>query len=88
MFQRLVNWFVKGIGIDRLLHFLVSAVLIFGIACFLPMWIAAVIAFAFGLLKEFLDAKFGRGADLFDLIADVTGIGFACLLLWLGSSVI
>lgn len=88
MFQRIINWIIKTIGIDRLLHFLVSAVLVFGIACFLPTWVAAIVAFGLGLLKEIVDAITGNGADLVDLIADVAGVGFACLLLWLGSSVI
>ncbi len=83
MFQRLINWFIRTIGIDRLLHFLVEAVIVFVLATYgVPVWIAAVIALAVGILKEIIDAVAGSGADVFDIIADVAGIGFAWLILW------
>ena len=83
MFQRLINWFIKTIGVDRLLHFLVCAVVVFTLAQFAPVWVGILVAFVLGIAKEVYDAEFGNGADVVDLLADVAGIIYAyicCIL--------
>ena len=79
MLQRFINWFIRTIGTDRLLHFLVCAVIVFTFAQFAPIWVGILVALVLGVAKEVYDAEFSNGADLMDLLADVLGIIYAVI---------
>ena len=88
MFQRFVNWFKRTIGIDRLLHFLVEAIIVFTLTSYgIPVWIAAIIGLAIGIIKEIIDARTGGKFDIIDLMADIVGIGYVWFVLWSNSFV-
>lgn len=79
---------MRTIGIDRLLHFLVEVIIVLVLAMYgVPVWLAAVIGLAVGIVKEIIDAKNGGMFDIIDLMADVAGIGFAWLVIWSSSFV-
>ena len=79
MLQRIIDWFFRTIGTDRLLHFLVCAVIVFTFAQFAPIGVGILVAAILGIAKEVYDAEFGGGADLIDLIADIIGILYATI---------
>lgn len=86
MFQQFTKWFIRTIGIDRLLHFLAEAVIVFTLAAYgVPVWIAAVVGLAVGIVKEIIDSASGGKFDLLDLIADLAGIAYVWLVLWSAS---
>jgi len=61
---------------DKILHFLVSMLMVFALAPFIGIALSIIIAFGAGLWKEFVwDYVLERGTpDLADLLADILGI--------------
>lgn len=72
MMGKILNWF----GADGLAHVLVSLVLCAILGAFMPVWIAALSAFAAGIAKELVyDLWMKKGTcDLKDVLCDVMGI--------------
>lgn len=81
MIGKILDWF----GADGLAHVLVSLVLCALLAAFMPVWIAALAAFAAGIAKELVyDLWMKRGTcDLKDVVCDMAGtlLGIAVALL-------
>lgn len=71
MIQNIIN----RIGIDKILHVLVSLVLMLEFQRFLPVWGALTIVLAIGIIKEVYDKVSGKGTpDWRDIVADCIGI--------------
>lgn len=67
---------------DKLLHFIVSAIMVIVAQFVMPLIYAALLALLVGVVKELVyDKMLNRGkCSLADVIADIAGIVFACLL--------
>lgn len=76
---KLLNNFINRIGIDKVLHFLVSfsLTLIGGLFEFPGIIISSILTLIIGIVKEFLDDVFSWG----DLYADSLGIGLG-IFIW------
>jgi len=71
MIQNIIN----RIGIDKILHVLVSLVLMLEFQRFLPVWGALTVVLAIGIIKEIYDKVSGKGTpDWRDIVADCIGI--------------
>lgn len=71
MIQNIIN----RIGIDKILHVLVSLVLMLEFQRFLPVWGALTVVLAIGIIKEVYDKVSGKGTpDWRDIVADCIGI--------------
>lgn len=71
MIQNIIN----RIGIDKILHVLVSLVLMLEFQRFLPVWGALTVVLAIGIIKEVYDKMSGKGSpDWRDIVADCIGI--------------
>ena len=66
--------FWQKIGTDKIAHFAISAFITLGVACFLPIWVAVIIATLIGFGKEYIDFKKGGKFDWKDIQADMLGI--------------
>lgn len=70
---------IEKIGIDKLLHFFVSAYIVLALALFIHWGIAAAVAILLGVAKELIDGQI----DWKDLAADALGVCLSvalCLL--------
>jgi len=73
------------IKVDKQLHFLVSAFIVFAIYAFIPnLLVAGIIALMVGLLKEVYDEYTYGGWDWYDMLADVIGILVSSAVISLG----
>lgn len=71
MIQNIIN----RIGIDKILHVLVSLVLMLEFQRFLPVWGALTVVLTIGIIKEVYDKVSGKGTpDWRDIVADCIGI--------------
>lgn len=71
MIQNIIN----RIGIDKILHVLVSLVLMLEFQRFLPVWGAFTVVLVIGIIKEVYDKVSGKGTpDWRDIVADCIGI--------------
>lgn len=82
-----IDWFIRKIGVDRLLHYFVCWALFMSFASVFEFWVAALVVLGIGICKEVIDIFRGTGFDVFDLMADICGILTGCLVLWLASFV-
>lgn len=66
--------FFTWIGADGLLHFIVSIALVLWFGMFFKWWVAALVAFGIGCLKEMADYFFpNHNASVKDIICDSCG---------------
>lgn len=71
MIQNIIN----RIGVDKILHVLVSLVMMLEFRRFLPVWGALTVVLAIGIIKEIYDKVSGKGTpDWRDIVADCIGI--------------
>ena len=69
------------ISTDKVHHFVYSYAITKVLRAFLPVYIAASIAFVIGIGKEVYDKVSGKGTpEWADLIADCGGIALGCIL--------
>lgn len=60
---------------DKTVHFFLSLLLTLAVAALMPVWVAAGVAFAVGVGKEWYDASVRRGRfDIADLGVNLLGI--------------
>lgn len=67
---------IEKIGIDKLLHFFVSAYIVLALTLFIHWGIAAAVAFLLGVAKELMDGRI----DWKDLAADALGVCASIIL--------
>lgn len=77
--RELYDKIIKAIGLDKILHFFVSAFLTLAFCRLFPVWYAAFLVAALGALKETFDAKI----DWKDLVADGLGIIVSVIIMLL-----
>lgn len=62
-------------GKDKLLHIVVSAVIMVVLGMFLPTWVAVIATLGVGISKEVYDKVSGKGYfEWMDLICDCIGV--------------
>lgn len=67
---------IVRVGIDKLLHFFVSAYIVLALSLFIHWEIAVAVAFLLGVAKELMDGQI----DWKDLAADTLGICASIIL--------
>lgn len=85
-FKKIVTW----VGSDGLLHFAMSAIIVFALGWVNPLWAVPVVALLIGVIKEGYDwtrAMCASGVYNWkhsghDLICDLVGVVFGLLLVW------
>lgn len=79
----MLNLILKKIPLDKLLHFLVCACIVFTLAPFVALPIAAGFAFVIGLYKEIIhDLLMKKGTfETLDIVANIAGITYAAVIL-------
>lgn len=71
----MIQYIINRIGVDKILHVLVSLVLMLEFQRFLPVWGALTVVLAIGIIKEVYDKMSGKGTpDWRDIVADCIGI--------------
>jgi len=68
---------------DGLLHLETSALITIALSLFLPWWVAAVIAFLIGVVKELYDKEHGGVASWHDIGCDAAGVLIGLFLAWI-----
>ena len=74
--RRAWNWIRR----DGLNHIETSALLVIVLSSFMPIWLAAVIAFAVGICWELISKKFGGVANVHDVVCDFAGVLLGTLI--------
>ena len=59
---------------DGLLHLETSALITVAVATFAPWWVAALVAFIIGIVKELYDREHGGVASWHDVACDAAGV--------------
>lgn len=74
--ERIYNWIIKVIGLDGLLHFETSALLVVILSKLLPIWLSCLIVALIGVAKEVYDKLHPKehSCELKDFICDFAGI--------------
>ncbi len=73
---------MKGMGLDKVFHFLAFAALVFPMIATGPrrwVWVVPA-AIAYGGAIELIQPHFGRDADWYDFVADILGVATGTLL--------
>lgn len=83
--MKIVNDLISKIGIDKILHFLISAFLVtVAMSLISNILVSALIVLLIGIGKELYDKFINKTEfSVSDLIADVLGIGIDCILIFL-----
>lgn len=79
--MKFLNNFINKVGYDKLLHFLVLALITAYAAILGPeyMWIMMILSPVVGVFKEVFDSKF----DFKDILAGVIGSIFSVAMYWI-----
>ena len=77
-YQQVINKISEWLNVrsDLILHFIVSAVIMLCLTFIVPNWVAAIITFLIGIMKELYDRvkPIPTGFDKLDILADILGI--------------
>lgn len=77
----MIRKIIDKVGVDKVLHCLVCFGLTAALTLFVPIWLAMGIACIIGIAKEVHDNRqVGDKFDVYDLFADLFGIGLFALL--------
>lgn len=70
----------QWIRIDGLLHIETSALMVVAMSIVMPIWLAAVITMAVGILKEGYDKSHGGTPEMHDIWCDTIGMCLGVIL--------
>ena len=76
----MINNIINKVGVDKILHLLVSLSLTLELKRVLPVFESALLVLTIGLLKEAYDKWLGKGtSDWKDIVANCIGVAIGCI---------